>query len=51
VVRLAAILRVADALDRSLRQAVEGVGLERSGGRVLVKAYSRGEGKPTWYVL
>jgi len=43
VVRLAATLRVADALDRSLLQAVEGVELERDGDRVLVKAYSRGD--------
>ena len=38
-VKLAAILRVADALDRSLLQVVDDVELERRGGVVLFKVY------------
>jgi len=40
VVRLAAILRIADALDRSLRQVVRDVELERKDDVVLIKVYS-----------
>ena len=40
VVKLAAILRIADALDRSLLQLVEDVELEKSDDSVLVKIYS-----------
>ena len=41
VVRLAAILRIADALDRSLLQLVNDVELERSGDRILLKVFSK----------
>jgi len=40
VVKLAAVLRIADALDRSLRQVVENVELERKDNVLLIKVYS-----------
>ncbi len=43
VVKLAAILRIADALDRSLCQVVDDVKLDRVGGIVRIKVYSRGD--------
>ncbi len=43
VVRLAAILRIADALDRSLLQLVDDVELEREDDHVLVKVFSKGD--------
>ncbi|MDQ1514393.1 MAG: exopolyphosphatase / guanosine-5-triphosphate,3-diphosphate pyrophosphatase [Actinomycetota bacterium] len=42
VVKLAAILRVAAALDRSRSQVVEGVGVELSGGRLRLRTRCNG---------
>jgi len=41
VVKLAAILRIADALDRSLMQVVDDVKLKKSNGNLLIEVYSK----------
>ena len=40
VVRLVAILRIADALDRSLTQIVDNVEIEKRNNKILIKVYS-----------
>jgi len=45
VLKLAAILRVADALDRGHDQRVSGVSFERSGDRLIIRT-ARGSGAP-----
>jgi len=40
VIKLAAILRIADALDRSLMQVVDDVKLKMSNDKLLIEVYS-----------
>ena len=40
VIKLAAILRIADALDRSLLQVVDDVKLKMSNGKLLIEVFS-----------